>query len=63
MKPFFVLLGIALALYTCLAAVRGEVIARSGPGMRRVRRDETAAYFWAVIAIYAALALALVFWF
>ncbi|TDK22992.1 hypothetical protein E2F46_12635 [Luteimonas aestuarii] len=63
MKPLFVAVGIALALYTCLAAVRGEVIAKYGAGMRRVRRDESVGDFRAVIAIYAALALALVFWF
>lgn len=43
--------------------MRGEVIAKSGPGMSRVRRDETAGYFWTVVAIYAALAMALVFLF
>ncbi len=63
MKPFFVLLGILLAIYIAVAVHRGEVIARSGPGMRRIRRDETAGYFWAVIAIYACLSLALLFLF
>ncbi|HRN63103.1 MAG TPA: hypothetical protein PK743_06660 [Luteimonas sp.] len=61
MKPLFVALGIALAAYTALAAYRGEVIAKSGPGARRVRRDDTAGYFWSVIAIYTGLALALLF--
>jgi hypothetical protein len=29
--------------------------------MRRIRREESAAYFWTVTAVYAALASALVF--
>jgi hypothetical protein len=36
------------------------VLAKSGPWMQRVARDERPRYFWAVIATYAALALALV---
>lgn len=58
-KPFFVALGIVLAVYTCIAAIRGEVIAKSGPGMRRLRRDDAAPDFRVVIVIHTALALAL----
>ena len=62
-KPVFVLLGLALLAYAGVAAVRGEVVAKSGPGMRRLRRDEHAVAFWSVVAIYAGLALALLFLF
>ena len=62
-KPVFVLLGLALLAYTGIATVRGEVVAKSGPGMRRLRRDEHAVAFWSVVAIYAGLALALLFLF
>ncbi|MCY7312706.1 MAG: hypothetical protein LH491_03545 [Pseudoxanthomonas sp.] len=55
----FKVLGVGLALYTAYGAVQGEIIAKSGPGARRVRRAEAPRYFWAVIAIYGALALAL----
>ena len=59
----FKVLGVVLALYVAYAAITGEVIAKSGPGMRRVRRVESTRYFWTVIAIYAALALAMIVWF
>lgn len=59
----FKVLGVVLALYVAYAAMTGEVIAKSGPGMRRVRRAESTRYFWTVMAIYAALALAMIVWF
>jgi len=62
-KSLFVLLGLALLAYTGVAVMRGEVVAKSGPGMRRLRRDAHAVAFWSVIAIYAGLALALLFLF
>ncbi len=53
-------LGLVLAAYTAYAAWQGEVIAKSGPFARRIERSERPRYFWTVIGIYAALALALV---
>ena len=57
----FKVLGALLALYTIYAAAKGEVVAKAGPGARTVLRDESPRYFWCVVAIYAGLALALVF--
>ena len=49
-----------LALYTGYAVVSGEALAKSGPGARTVSRADSSGYFWAVIAIYAGLSLALI---
>lgn len=57
----FKFLGILVGLYTVYAAVSGEAFAKSGLGGRTVSRAHSPRYFWAVIACYAALALALVF--
>ena len=59
----FKFLGALLALYTLYAAARGEVAAKAGPGARTIVRGESPRYFWGVIAIYAGLALALIFLF
>lgn len=59
----FDVLGLAVASYTLYACVRGEVIAKSGPFARRVLRSAQPRYFWCVVTIYAALAIALVLWF
>lgn len=59
----FKLLGVLLGVYVVYAAMTGEVIAKSGPGMRRVDREESSRYFWTVIAIYASLALSMILWF
>jgi hypothetical protein len=56
----FDLLGALLALYLAYALARGEVVAKSGPGARRIRRDDSPRGFWTVVGIYAALAAALV---
>ena len=56
----FKAIGAGLALYVVYAAVTGRVVAKAGAGRRDVRRDETPGYFWAVIAVYAGLSLALV---
>ena len=56
----FKLIGAALAVYVCYAIVNGSVYAKSGVSVRNVPREESPAYFWVVIAIYAALSLALV---
>jgi hypothetical protein len=55
----FRVVGLLLSLYTLYAAVTGEVYAKSGAWGRTVSRAESPEYFWVVIAIYAALALAL----
>lgn len=55
----FKLLGVLVGLYTIYAGMRGEVIARSGPGGRIIHRDSEPRYFWCVIGIYAALSVAL----
>ncbi len=55
----FAIIGVLVAIYTGYAAVTGEVYAKSGPGARRVSRDDSPGYFWAVIGIYAGLSVAL----
>lgn len=56
----FKALGLLVALYTLYSVVKGEVYAKSGAWGKTVSRAESPEYFWVVIAIYAALALALV---
>jgi hypothetical protein len=55
----FKLLGVLVGAYAFLAALKGEVFARSGPWGRIVSRAREPAYFWSVILVYAVLALAL----
>jgi len=57
----FKALGILVAIYTAYAAVQGAVYAKHRAWGRTIRRSEEPRYFWAVIGIYGALALALVF--
>jgi hypothetical protein len=57
----FKVLGVLVALYTIVAALRGEVYAKSG-GLRAARiinRQEEPRHFWVVIAIYGGLSVAL----
>jgi hypothetical protein len=56
----FKALGVVLAAYVTLAVFRGEVYAKSGMWGRTIKRVDSASYFWTVIGIYCALALALV---
>lgn len=56
----FKVLGVLLAVYVTFAVFRGEVYARSGMWARMIKREDSASYFWTVIGIYYALALALV---
>ena len=56
----FKTLGVLLAVYVTFAVFRGEVYAKSGIGGRTIKRVDSASYFWTVIGIYCALALALV---
>lgn len=55
----FKMLGLLVGLYTLYAAMNGEVYAKSGVWGRTVSRAESPTYFWVVIAIYGALAVAL----
>jgi len=57
----FKLLGALVAGYTLYAVWRGEVFAKHRAWGRTVERSQEPAYFWAVIGIYGALALALIF--
>jgi hypothetical protein len=59
----FKAIGFALALYTIFATVSGRVYAKSGPGGRKVSRQDRPNYFWIVIAIYFGLSGALIFLF
>ena len=56
----FDLLGTLLALYLAWARARGEVVAKAGPGARRIVRAESPRDYWFVMALYAALAAVLV---
>ena len=55
----FDLLGILLGAYTGYAVVAGRVFAKAGAGGVTVERAERPAYFWTVVAVYAALSVAL----
>jgi hypothetical protein len=55
----FLALAIPLALYVVYAAAAGEVWVRGGVGARLVTREQSPAYFWVCIAIYAGLAVAM----
>ena len=57
--PLFKLLGVLVIAYTLYAAWRGEVFARSGVWGKTSLREQSPRYFWAVIAIYGLLGLAL----
>jgi hypothetical protein len=59
----FKVLGILLAAYVMFAGFRGEVFAKSGVWGGTIKRTESTAYFWTVVGIYAALSLALMFFF
>ncbi len=56
----FPAIGVALAAYTTYSAWTGRVYARSGARGRTVSREKSPVYFWAVIAVYAGLSIALV---
>ena len=57
----FKALGVFVALYTLWAAFDGKVYAKQSGlrGGRHIERAEEPRYFWAVIAIYGGLAVAL----
>ena len=59
MSALFKLLGILVGVYTVYAVARGEVFAKSGVWGRTVSREDSPQYFWTVIVIHAALAVAL----
>jgi hypothetical protein len=52
-------LGVVVGLYTIYAAVQGKVFAKQGPWGRYIHREDSPGYFWAVIAVYAGLSVAL----
>lgn len=56
-------LGLLVALYAVYAAVTGAVVVKSGVWGKRVLRDETPGEFWRYIALYAALAVAVLLFF
>lgn len=58
----FKILGILVGLYTIYSAIAGKVYAKSGPGGRTVSKTDSPEYFWVVIAIYACLSAALLFY-
>ena len=58
-SDMFKALGILLAGYVLYAIIRGEVVAKAGPGARLIAKQESTRYFWVVIAIYSCLSLAL----
>ena len=55
----FKALGVVVGAYALYAAVKSEVYAKSGPWGRTVSREDAPEYFWAIIAIYAGLGVAL----
>jgi hypothetical protein len=59
MSPFPAL-GLVVAIYVAYAASTGEVYVKSGLWGRRLQKDDSPLYFWAVIVIYATLSLALI---
>ena len=56
----FTAIGVGLAVYTGYSGWRGEVYAKRGPSGRKILREASPVYFWIVIGIYAALAIALI---
>jgi len=52
-------LGILVAVYTIYAIAQGEVFAKSGIGGSTISKKESPRYFWAIIAVYSLLAIAL----
>lgn len=59
----FKLLGALVGLYTVMSAMKGEVYAKHRVWGRMIRKEEEPRYFWVVLGIYAALSVALLFWF
>ncbi len=52
-------LGVVVGVYAIYAAIQGKVFAKQGPWGRYIERAESPGYFWAVIAVYAGLSVAL----
>ena len=55
----FKLLGAVLAAYTLIAALKGEVYAKSGVWGRTISKHAAPEHFWIAIVIYGALSAAL----
>ena len=56
----FKLLGVLLALYTLYAVLLGQVYAKERAWGRHFQRNREPRMFWAIIAIYSGLSLALI---
>ena len=56
----FKLFGGLLLLYVAYAIVQGEVMVKSGVWAKRITREDAPTGFWGAIALYIALALALI---
>lgn len=56
-------IGILLGLYVIYAIIEGKVEAKDGIHMTTVRRSEKPGYYWIVIVVYTALAIACYFFF
>lgn len=59
----FRVLGFGVLAYSVFALLQGRVHAKSGLHMREIHRMSRPRYFYAVLACYAALGLALIFLF
>jgi hypothetical protein len=59
----FKLLGVLLALYVVYGLTVGVVYAKRGPDGAAVKRAEASFNYWATIAVYSGLSLALFFLF
>lgn len=55
----FKLLGVLLAAYTLIAALKGEVYAKSGIWGRTLSKRESPGHFWITVVIYGALSAVL----
>lgn len=56
----FDVLGALVAAYVVYAVIEGSVFAKRGPWGERIERAAEPHRFWAVIAVYTGLAVALV---
>ena len=61
MHGLFRILGVALASYTAVALLRGQVYARSGPWGRDFGRHADPWGYWSAIVCYVVLSAALLF--
>ena len=55
----FKAVGTIVVLYLVYCLASGSVIAKAGPGGRRINRATSARHYWITMAVYALLAIAL----